>query len=77
MTISGDSSDGAGYIAGEAVHVDVSGPNGMDGVNADATAGEGGSWACQVQLQNSELAAGDDHGDRRDVGRERERRVHT
>src|SRR3970282_337561 len=28
VTISGDNSDGAGYLPGETVHVDVSGPNG-------------------------------------------------
>jgi hypothetical protein len=58
VTISGDNSDGAGYVAGETVHVDVWGPN--DYVAAcDSMVDDNGAWSCQVTLWNSDLAVGD------------------
>jgi len=59
VTILGDNSDGAGYIPGETVHVDVVGPNGYtamcDGVAADTSNAD---WSCQVTLWDSDLAVG-------------------
>src|SRR5258706_3402393 len=49
VTISGDNSDGAGYLAGEPVHVDVTGPNSYTAV-CDATADDNAAWSCQVTL---------------------------
>lgn len=58
VTINGDTSDGAGYLAGEPVHVDVWGPNDYTAA-CEGTAEENGAWSCQVTLWNSELAVGD------------------
>src|SRR3972149_4140278 len=58
VTISGDNSDGAGYAAGETVHVDVSGPNGY-AASCDGTADDNGAWSCQVTLNSDESAIGD------------------
>src|SRR3990172_518820 len=58
VTIRGDNSDGAGYLAGETVHVDVSGPNGY-AASCEAVADENGAWSCQVTLWDSELAVGE------------------
>ncbi|HSJ88380.1 MAG TPA: hypothetical protein VK909_14305, partial [Anaerolineales bacterium] len=49
VTISGDNSDGAGFAAGEAIHVEVSGPNGF-AASCDATADDNAAWWCQVTL---------------------------
>src|SRR5258706_10652282 len=49
VTISGDNSDGAGYLAGEPVHVDVTGPNSYAAA-CDATADDNGAWSCPVTL---------------------------
>jgi len=57
VTISGDNSDGVGFMAGEPIHVDVAGPNGYTAA-CDATAGDNGAWSCQVILWDSELAVG-------------------
>ncbi|HYN69426.1 MAG TPA: hypothetical protein VEX41_04375, partial [Candidatus Eisenbacteria bacterium] len=57
VTISGDNSDGAGYLAGETVDVVVSGPNGYAS-SCSATADEAGAWSCQVTLWDTELAVG-------------------
>jgi PKD domain len=57
VTISGDNSNGAGWLGGEPVHVEVSGPNGYQ-ASCDAVADEAGAWSCQVTLWNSELALG-------------------
>ncbi len=46
VTISGDNSDGVGYLAGETVHVDVTGPNSYTAA-CDATADDNGAWSCQ------------------------------
>ena len=59
VTISGDNSDGAGFLPGETVHVDVTGPNGYaascEGIAAnDASA----AWSCQVTLPSDDSAVG-------------------
>ncbi len=58
VTISGDNSDGAGYLAGETVHVDVSGPNGYQ-ASCEGIADASGAWSCQVTLRSDESAFGD------------------
>ena len=50
VTISGDNSNAAGYLAGEAVHVAVSGPNAWT-ATCDAVADAAGAWSCQVTLR--------------------------
>jgi len=57
VTISGDNSDGVGYLATETVHVDVTGPNGYTAA-CDAVADDNGAWSCQVTLWASDLAIG-------------------
>jgi hypothetical protein len=57
VTISGDNSDGAGYLPVETVRVDVAGPNGYTGT-CDATTDDAGAWSCQVTLAGAEAAAG-------------------
>jgi hypothetical protein len=57
VTIHGDNSDGAGYQAGEAVHVDVNGP-GSIGPSCDATADDSGAWSCQITLGTGAAAIG-------------------
>ena len=49
VTISGDNSNGVGYLPGETVHVDVSGPNGY-AASCDAVADDNGAWSCQITL---------------------------
>jgi hypothetical protein len=58
VTISGDNSDGAGYLAGEVVIVSVEGPNEYTS-ECIAIADDVGAWSCQVVLWDSELAYGD------------------
>jgi hypothetical protein len=60
VTISGDNSDGAGYLPGETVHVDVVGPNGYTAV-CDAVADDEGAWSCQVTLDNDPAVAVGDY----------------
>jgi YDG domain len=57
VTISGDNSDGAGYLPGETVDVVVSGPNGY-AASCSAVADDAGAWSCQVTLWDSLLAVG-------------------
>jgi len=57
VTISGDNSDNAGFVAGETVHVDVAGPNGYTDT-CDGIANDYGAWSCQVTLWDSDLAIG-------------------
>jgi len=57
VTISGDNSNGAGYLAGEAVHVDVSGGSGYSS-SCDAVADAAGAWSCQVTLSSDAAVAG-------------------
>ena len=49
VTFSGDNSDEAGYLAGETVIVDVSGPNGYVS-SCVAVTNFDGAWSCQVTL---------------------------
>ena len=58
VTISGDNTDGAGYAAGETVHVDVAGPNSYVSF-CDAIASDAGAWSCQVTLASGPEAIGD------------------
>jgi hypothetical protein len=58
VTISGDNSDAAGYLDGETVHVDVSGPNGY-AASCDGTADPAGAWSCQVTLWDTAASIGD------------------
>jgi hypothetical protein len=58
VTISGDNSNGAGYLPGETVVVNVSGPNGYE-ASCEAVADENGAWSCQVTLWDSDLAVGE------------------
>jgi hypothetical protein len=47
--ISGDNSDGAGFAAGEDVHVELTGPNAF-AASCDATANNNAAWVCQLTL---------------------------
>jgi hypothetical protein len=58
VTISGDNSDGAGYLAGERVAVSVSGPNGY-AATCESMVNEAGAWSCLVTLWEDERAVGD------------------
>jgi hypothetical protein len=58
VTIYGDNSDGAGYLVGETVHVDVSGPNGYE-ATCEAVADDAGAWSCTVTLNGDESAVGE------------------
>ena len=58
VTISGDNSNGAGYLADELVHVDVVGPNGYTAACEDV-ADANGAWSCQVTLPADESAVGE------------------
>ena len=58
VTISGDNSDGAGYLPGETVQVEVSGPNGYTAA-CEGVADADGAWSCQVTLWDSLDAVGD------------------
>jgi hypothetical protein len=57
VTISGDNSNDAGYLAGEVVAVDVQGPNGYAS-SCEGVADDAGAWSCGVTLWDSELAVG-------------------
>jgi hypothetical protein len=57
VTISGDNSNGAGYLPGEAIHVDVSGPNGYAS-SCEAVADADGAWSCQVTIASDDSALG-------------------
>src|SRR6478672_13759216 len=57
VTISGDNSNASGYLPGETVHVDVSGPNGYSS-SCEGVAGDGGAWSCQVTLNADDSAVG-------------------
>jgi type 1 fimbria pilin len=58
VTISGDNRDGAGYLAGETVHVDVAGPNGYV-ASCEGVADSEGAWSCTVTLWDNYLAVGE------------------
>ncbi|MEX0865532.1 MAG: hypothetical protein WD269_11790 [Acidimicrobiia bacterium] len=57
VTISGDNSNDAGYLADEIVSVEVSGPNGYE-ASCEAVADESGAWTCQVTLWDDDRALG-------------------
>jgi hypothetical protein len=57
VTIRGDNSDGAGYQAGETVHVDVAGPNGY-ATMCEGVADDAGAWSCEITLWANDLAIG-------------------
>lgn len=58
VTIDGDNSNGAGYLAGETVSVTVQGPNGYT-ASCEGAADEAGAWSCQVTLWDTYLAWGE------------------
>jgi hypothetical protein len=57
VTISGDNSDNAGYVAGETVSVDVVGPNGY-AASFEAVADANGAWFGTVTLADDVSAVG-------------------
>jgi hypothetical protein len=57
VTFSGDNSSNAGYLPGETVYVEVSGPNGY-AASCEAVVDDWGAWSCQVTLNNDESAYG-------------------
>jgi hypothetical protein len=57
VTISGDNSDGAGYLPGEEVSVAVTGPGGV-AKSCSAVADTLGTWSCQVTLASDASAVG-------------------
>ena len=61
VTIHGDNSDGAGYLAGELVSVEVWGPNGfhISSEPINPTADANGAWSWQFTLWNSENGVGE------------------
>jgi hypothetical protein len=58
VTISGDNSNDAGYIAEEIVHIDVTGPNGYTS-SCSSQVDSSGAWSCQVVLSPDDSAIGD------------------
>src|SRR5919204_907266 len=57
VTISGDNSDAAGYLPGEAVHVAAGIPASYSAA-CDATADPAGAWSCQLTLPSDDSAIG-------------------
>ncbi len=57
VTISGDSSGGAGYLARETVNVNVNGPNGYTSF-CSGIVESSGAWSCQVTLASDYTAVG-------------------
>ena len=57
VTINGDNSDGAGFVAGEVVHVDVTGPNAYAAA-CESVSNESAFWFCQVTVPEGADAAG-------------------
>jgi hypothetical protein len=57
VTISGDNSDEAGYVAGKKVNVAVSEP-GESVASCTATADSSGAWSCQITLASDTSAIG-------------------
>jgi len=58
VTISGDNSDGVGYLPNEMVEVDVVGPNGYT-ASCEGVVTSVETWSCQVTLWDSPLAIGE------------------
>ncbi|MRS03517.1 hypothetical protein EG832_09910, partial [bacterium] len=57
VTFSGNNSQGAGYITGETVHVDVRGPN-AEVYACDAIVDKTGAWSCSVNLWKEKPVTG-------------------
>jgi hypothetical protein len=57
VTISGDNSDGSGWLSGETVNVAVNGPVGFTASCSDVVDGTG-SWSCQITLPTTMAAIG-------------------
>ena len=57
VTFSGDNAEGAGYLPGETVQVDVTGPNGFI-ASCTAVVDEYGAWTCSITLWDDERAEG-------------------
>jgi hypothetical protein len=57
VTFSGDNADMAGYLPGETVTVNVTGPNGYT-ATCSAIVNEYGAWSCSVTLWDSDQAVG-------------------
>jgi len=57
VTFSGDNANMAGYIPGETVRVEVSGPNGYT-ATCEGIVDQYGAWSCQVTLNSDESAYG-------------------
>ena len=57
VTFSGDNAEGAGYLPGETVQVDVIGPNGFT-ASCSAVVDEYGAWTCSITLWDDERAEG-------------------
>jgi hypothetical protein len=60
VTISGDNSNGAGYLPGDGVDVAVAGPNGW-AASCSATVTDAGTWSCQVALDTDPAVAVGDY----------------
>ncbi len=60
VTVSGDNTNDAGYLPGETVIVDVTGPNGF-AASCEAVADESGAWSCQITLWDDDRAIGAYH----------------
>jgi hypothetical protein len=58
VLISGDNSNDAGYLEGETVQVDVSGPNDWT-ASCEDEADEDGAWSCEVTLADGPEAVGE------------------
>ncbi|MRS02202.1 hypothetical protein EG832_03080, partial [bacterium] len=57
VTFSGDNANMAGYIPGEIVRVDVTGPNGYS-ASCEGIVDQYGAWTCSITLWDSKLAVG-------------------
>jgi hypothetical protein len=58
VTFKGDNANNSGYIPGETVHVEVTGPNGFS-ASCDAVVDKLGAWTCQITLNMDGSAVGD------------------
>jgi hypothetical protein len=61
VTITGDNRDGAGFLPGESIRVEVWGPNGFQVTSepSNPTADANGAWSWQFRLWDSEDAGGE------------------
>jgi hypothetical protein len=58
VTFRGDNANNAGYVPGEIIHVEVTGPNGFK-ASCDAVVDAQGAWRCQIVLNMDESAIGE------------------